>query len=344
MINPKILYLSIVLAFIIGLSLTSAQGISPFVEIGNLEMEVLDAINDVIISLNAEIIRISSLNSTQISEQSEQDIVQSNISTLQGNVTTQASDITQLKLDLVAAIANATVLKNRINFIEPLHVSSQAAELVSCWTGDGDATDFTGSNNGTIIDTVLFPTGQVGQAFDTRNGYILVPDSDDLNMVNGVTLAAWVNPQSQLRPTSIIQKWENSNPLRSDYRMTSETGFLPTTHLLGSSIGFVDAANNRITEVTINSWTHIAITYDGIEGKNKFYKNGVLVDERLVREDFRMNNSTGIDVLIGNNDNINQEPFQGFIDEPAIFNHALTDQQISDVFAAGASCSDYVGL
>ncbi len=320
------------------------QGISPFTEIGNLEMEILDALNDLAVILTNEMIRIDILNSTQISELSEQNTIQSNVSVLQGNVTVNENDIAQLQLDLIATIANTIALQNRVDFIEPLHVSPQDATLVSCWAGDGDATDFVGSNNGTIIDTVLFTTGQVGQAFDTRNGHILVSDSDDLNMKNGVTLAAWINPQIKLRDTSIIQKWENNNPLRSDYRMTSESGFLPTTHLLGSSIGFVDPSLSRITEVNLNSWTHVVLSYDGIEGKNKFYKNGIPVDERLVREDFRMNNSTGIDLLIGNNDNIFQEPFQGFIDEIAIFNHALTDQQISDVYATGASCSDYAGL
>ena len=56
--------LLISLAFVLGLSLTSVQAISPFTEIGNLEMQVLDAINDVVNSLNAEVARTNSLNST----------------------------------------------------------------------------------------------------------------------------------------------------------------------------------------------------------------------------------------------------------------------------------------
>ena len=75
--------LFIPLAFIIGISLSSVQGISPFTEIGNLEMEVLNAINDVIVSLNSEIIRIDLLNSTQLAERSEQDGIQLDIATLQ---------------------------------------------------------------------------------------------------------------------------------------------------------------------------------------------------------------------------------------------------------------------
>ena len=73
------------LAFIIGVSLSSVQGISPFTEIGNLEMETLDALNMIVEDLNAEIIRIDSLNATEISEQLEQDGMQIDISNLQVN-------------------------------------------------------------------------------------------------------------------------------------------------------------------------------------------------------------------------------------------------------------------
>lgn len=71
--------LGIVLAFVIGISFSTAQGISPFTEIGNLSAETLNAINDVVVSLNVEILRIDSLISTQISEQSEQDGIQVDI-------------------------------------------------------------------------------------------------------------------------------------------------------------------------------------------------------------------------------------------------------------------------
>jgi len=81
LLKKHLLFIS--LAFIIGVSLSSVQAISPFTEIGNLEMETLNAINDIIISLNAEIVRIDSLNATEISEQIEQDGMQFDIATLQ---------------------------------------------------------------------------------------------------------------------------------------------------------------------------------------------------------------------------------------------------------------------
>ena len=63
-------------------SFNSVQGISPFTEIGNLEEEVLAAINDVVIELMVQTERIDLLNSTQVSEQAEQDAIQTDIAIL----------------------------------------------------------------------------------------------------------------------------------------------------------------------------------------------------------------------------------------------------------------------
>lgn len=60
----------------------SAQGISPFTEIGNLEMETLAAIDDIIVELTKQTERIDSLNATEISEQAEQDGMQIDIADL----------------------------------------------------------------------------------------------------------------------------------------------------------------------------------------------------------------------------------------------------------------------
>ncbi len=79
----KILCAGIILAFIVGLSLSSVNAISPFTEIGNLEEEVLAALNMIVEDLNAETVRIDSLNATEISEQLEQDGMQLDIVALQ---------------------------------------------------------------------------------------------------------------------------------------------------------------------------------------------------------------------------------------------------------------------
>lgn len=85
----KVLLIPIVaLVFVIVLAIDNdtAQGISPFSELGNLEMEVLDAINNIVTVLNVETARIDSLNSTQLSELAEQNVIQTDIATALAHV------------------------------------------------------------------------------------------------------------------------------------------------------------------------------------------------------------------------------------------------------------------
>jgi len=97
-----------VLAFVIGLSFSSVNAISPFTAIGNLEMEVMDAINDIIDALNIVIF-------TQIFEQAEQDGMQIDILNLQGNQTVIFSSLSNINSDITSLEGNQTIIFSSIS-------------------------------------------------------------------------------------------------------------------------------------------------------------------------------------------------------------------------------------
>lgn len=107
----KILCAGIILAFIVGLSLSSVNAISPFTEIGNLEEEVLAALNMIVEDLNAETVRIDSLNATEISEQLEQDGMQTDIAQLQTDFIA-----TMIQVDSIMISLNTTIIDHRDAF------------------------------------------------------------------------------------------------------------------------------------------------------------------------------------------------------------------------------------
>src|SRR5262249_47736214 len=63
-----------------------------------------------------------------------------------------------------------------------LNCSPPPSGLVSWWSGDGNALDIVGTNNGTAQGGVTFTTGKVGPAFsfDGATGSVVVPDSASL--------------------------------------------------------------------------------------------------------------------------------------------------------------------
>jgi hypothetical protein len=71
----------------------------------------------------------------------------------------------------------------------------QPAGLISWWTGDGDATDIVGGDDGTLQNGAAFGPGLVGQAFtfDGADDAVSVPDSSRLDFGTGdFTVAFWV--------------------------------------------------------------------------------------------------------------------------------------------------------
>jgi hypothetical protein len=70
--------------------------------------------------------------------------------------------------------------------------------IVGWWPGDGNANDIIAGNNGTIVGTVSFAPGEVGEAFGfAGNGYVEVPSTAALDPQQ-VSVAAWVSATSSV--------------------------------------------------------------------------------------------------------------------------------------------------
>jgi hypothetical protein len=68
-----------------------------------------------------------------------------------------------------------------------------SANLVSCWSADGNANDSIGANHGTLHNGVAFGPGVIDQAFtfDGVNDYVRVLDSPTLDITSQLSVATW---------------------------------------------------------------------------------------------------------------------------------------------------------
>jgi hypothetical protein len=194
-------------------------------------------------------------------------------------------------------------------------------------------------NNGTLNGGVTWnSSGKYGGAyqFDGSDDHIKVPNNAVLNLKN-FTMEVWVNYQNNGLFDVILAKRESTGP--EEYQLAIDANYAPQ-----GAIRF--DWDNTYTGTTIipqNTWTHIAVTFNGTAVK--FYVNGILTNT------FSANSTTNTTANLYLGTDVHSDRFKGEIDEVTIYNRSLTADEILDhyqyrrgfyqskVYDAGANAS-----
>jgi hypothetical protein len=206
-----------------------------------------------------------------------------------------------------------------------LTVSPASTNLVGAWgfdeTTGTTAADSSGQNNpGTITGATHVAGGKFGGAlsFNGTSNWVTVADANSLDLTTGMTLEAWVQPTalgSLWR--CVIMKEQPSNLIYALYAGDS-TGRPAMDVFTTADIGF-----SGPTALGLNTWIHLAATYDGTT--QRLYVNGVQVATKATTGAIKT--STGA-LRIGGDASWSNEWFAGLIDEVRVYNKALTAAEI----------------
>jgi hypothetical protein len=185
------------------------------------------------------------------------------------------------------------------------------------------ATDASGrGNTGTIAGGAVrtTATAKYGGAitFDGVNDLVSVPDANSLDLTNAMTLEAWVRPTAIGNYRTVILKETAGNLVYALYASSAFGGSgvqRPSAWIFADGLG-------PTTALPVNTWSHIATTYDRTNWR--FYVNGVQVATRAYAP--AIQTSTGA-LRIGGN-NIWAEWFAGQIDEVRVYDRALAVAEV----------------
>ncbi|MGH9573097.1 MAG: LamG-like jellyroll fold domain-containing protein [Candidatus Acidiferrales bacterium] len=172
-------------------------------------------------------------------------------------------------------------------------------------------------NNGTLSNATWTNAGKVGNALvlDGTDSLVTINDSASLHLTNGMTLEAWVNPSIVNSAWSDVVYKGNDNYF---LEATSATG----TPAGGGTFSSNNTVDYGPTTLQLNTWSHLAYTYDG--STLRLYVNGVQVSS-LARAG---NILTSTNPLQIGGDNIFGQYFAGMIDEVRVYNLPLNQTQI----------------
>ena len=184
-------------------------------------------------------------------------------------------------------------------------------------------TDLSGNGNtGTISGASWTSQGKFGNAlnFDGISNWVTVNASNSLDLTTGMTLEAWVYPTvPPLTWTSVLIK-EQPEINNLVWGLFASSPFnLPLFDVFTVSVHELYGPS----PVPLNSWTHLAATYDTATGQT-LYVNGFPVANTSTTGS--MITSIG-PIRIGGN-SIFGEYFGGTIDDVRIYNRALSQTEI----------------
>lgn len=203
--------------------------------------------------------------------------------------------------------------------------------LVARYPFDGNANDASGNNNhGSLVGPVSSTTDRFGLAnraysFNGFNTYILVPASPSLNSPSTeCTQAGWVLQYgvsvvgSGFNPL-IMKSTESSNAFM--YRMITNPTYV------GAAFNNWDTAQSAGQATLLNEWHHFATVFNG--STVKYYYDGTYIGSQPMAMTITQDNRA---LTIGADVPGVLEIFNGKIDDVCIYNRALSDADIVELY------------
>ena len=232
-----------------------------------------------------------------------------------------------IKLNILILIGLATLFFGIAREI----VAKEDASLVLYFSFDAvsgkEVKDESGTdNNGKIVGSPKLINGKFGKALQITGeaDHVEVEHSDSLIFEEGITYMAW----------SLIEAWVGDGDQWIDKGAHSAkgTGCGIMVHasanfyfMIGDGGARQDLTFLAASKVPVgNQWHHIAATYDG--KKMISYGDGEPFGER--KADFKLSCTTDKPLFVGGGVERPQYAFDGALDEVAIFNRALSPDEI----------------
>lgn len=193
---------------------------------------------------------------------------------------------------------------------------------------DDVITDLSGTgNNAKVKGQPKWVDGKIGNAleFNVQGDYLEVPDSDSLKS-DEITIALWVNWTGDKLPAKPIQKYKYQ-VAGYVFKMENEE-----TNMWIYDKGAQAHMYRAVPLPTPGEWTHLAVTFDG--EMQRGYVNGVKA-RKGGAADMPWNDPIGhmnVSLKIGA---YGSDTYTGMIDEVAIYNRALSEEEILRTMEGG---------
>ena len=213
-----------------------------------------------------------------------------------------------------------------------LPIAEASAKALGIWLLDDDgevAADFTDNgNDGKLSGGVNWSDeSQIGGSIEgSGGGWIDIPNSESLTRATGpFTVMAWAKTKAPGQ-YGIFAKSADAPVQHQDWGLYVWDGFM---RFAGNwPEGWTAEKFTSETPVEVNKWTHLAVTWG--DAKLIFYIDSELDTAFDWDDNFK---DTEVPLTIGADPAGGDEPINGFIDEVAMFDEVLSQEDIQKAMA-----------
>ena len=233
--------------------------------------------------------------------------------------------------------------------------------LIAYYPFNGNANDVSGNgNNGNVFSTGLgidrfgnnnnsYDFNFTGMSWNSAlHKEILIPYNSSFNSTN-LSVSLWVYPRSYYFPgipgndkvSALIRRYQNgyNNPNEQSWVVDLSNNTL-TCSILASSANTNQAYMSVSSGISLNQWHHILFTYDN--SSMKLYLDGVMVSQNPTTVQINTLSNSGISIGDSNQANGNWYESDALIDDIGLWNRALTQEEINNIYYSNTTCETLV--
>jgi len=237
-------------------------------------------------------------------------------------------EVSVFKFDQPTAPLEAISREVSVEKVLPPSCVPPPSGLVAWWPGDGNANDYASTNHGNARNGAAFAAGKVGTgfSFDGTNDYVDFgnPAALQFSANRPFSIDGWIKPEGSGHIVSKFNHFVEGEwlvELNAEGRIAFQREIFPYRLVSSRTLPF-------------GQFSHFAATYDGTWMR-------IFVDGQFDVQTDQIGLSRSADntpVLVGAilENGTPSEFFKGVIDELAIFNRALTSNEIAAIYSAGS--------
>lgn len=165
--------------------------------------------------------------------------------------------------------------------------------------------------------------------FDGATSTVVIPHNANQLLTTGLTLSAWIKPRS-------IGENSNGHIIAKSTGTSGQGGYAFRVRDV-NKLGFIVNAGTDVVSaagsLVLNVWQHVLVTVAS-DATVTHYINGSASGTPATTGALSGITTTN-DLTIGNRSGATDRTFDGWIDEPIVWNRVLTAQEISDLYLLG---------